>query len=260
MLIFLEEHSGSKAAPAANYSLEGFLRLLKGAAVVVGQDLHALETLKRGPERSARSHHILQRLARIVRDLETLIGFDRMSEMLEGSVNQTSPVGNLAPAAIQASRYAGVPAGLRMDPEPDATEPAARDLHLALSSDLLDVILRETFAVVGDLNTGPSLRFTTRLLETCVEATVSAPALEEEGALFVQTIAQYLSRSDDMRRNSDMIALRIEILRRIIDYAGGRLDISPDRRGLLIAIPLAPESVWRSEADEAQSLTRAFLS
>jgi len=260
MLVVLEEFSGSKrAAEPDPTSSGGFLRLVKTSIVNIGQDLHALEGMRGSPERGRKHRQILCRMARLVRDLETLITSENMDEIADPGHNPSCPADQVAAAALQAARYAGVSAEFTIQPASDEGIPL-EEISLALSSPLLDLILREAVAVVADLSTLPSLHISLQFQESTSELIISSPASGEEGGLFAQALSEYLAESRDMRPGTDLISLRIRMLQRIVERVGGRLDVSADKQGLTLSIPLTPESVWRQDSREPGHLARAFLS
>lgn len=261
ILVFLEEHSPSKTAAAAEPPpLEGFLRLLKGTLISVGQEFHAIEGLRKGPERGLRTRQTICRLARVVRDLETLIGSQRTEELLRGSHSGTCGGNQLTAAVTQAARYLGVTVELEIDDVLAGGRRGLEGWRVSIEPQLLDIVFRESFAVVGDLNSSTSLVFSVTREGEDLVAIVSSQGTGGERGLFAQTLSEYLQKARGVRKSADLILLRIALVQKILEKMGGKIDVSPDREGLLLSVPFSTEGSWVREPAQAQSLARAFLS
>jgi len=257
MLVFLEERSPASRPPVREgLPVEGFLRHVKSAVLSVGQELHGMDTLRKGPERTEKNNHCMMRLARVIRDLETLITAHRVEELLDQGGEPAVALSALPGLVTQSVRYLGLTAAFQGD---DREEIEAADrADLVIPPEHLDVVLREAFSIVSDLNTGRHLLLSAEIGPRTLELTVASREAGEKG-LFANSLADYLGKDHDLRKSQDLVSLRVSLLHRVMECAGGNLDVSPDRRGLVIGIPLDPDSPTSRAPAPMRDLARAFL-
>jgi hypothetical protein len=258
ILVFLEERSAhAREITPETIPLEGFLRHIRGTILNVGQDMHGLEHLRKGPERTEKTRDCMMRLARVLRDLESLISAHRLDELLGGTVEgDTVGLTELPDISSRLARYLGVGASFD-EPSLDEIEEAA-EAAVILPRAHLELVLRESFALVSDLNGGRPLLLGTRVGDIRTDLTV-APREPGDKGLFATSLSEYLAKDRDLRKSRDLISLRVGVLHRLLEQAGGSLDLSPDRRGLVIGLPIDLESFTAENAAPTVDLARAFL-